>query len=302
MRARALPCLAVTGVTAGIALTILIGLLGPSVMVPHLPGPPGQPPYSLGLGPGPHLAIALGAAALVAGALGLAAGLAALARGWAPDPRRLLLAGCLAAVVLAFLPPSGSADHLNYAAYGRIAALGLDPYHTTPAALPADPVAAAVEEWRGTPSVYGPVATAVQAVASLVGGVSVRLTVFAMELVNAAAFVAVAVLLYRHAAPGDRARAALLWAANPLVLYHLAAGMHVDTLAVACVIAALVAKGRGEWPAAPAHRLAGAGALLGLGVAVKVTAGFAALGPAWALRPWRRGAAAGAGAGGGDLV
>src|SRR5690606_41475408 len=88
---------------------------------------------------------------------------------------------------------------------------------------------------RGSPSGCGRGATAWQAVASLVGGVSVRLTVFAMELVNAAAFVAVAVLLYRHAAPGDRARAALLWAANPLVLYHLAAGMHVDTLAVACV-------------------------------------------------------------------
>ena len=287
MRTRALPYLAVTGLTAGIALTILIGLLGPSAMVPHLAGPPGQPPYALGLGPGPHLAIALGAAALVTGALGLAAGLAALARGWSPNARRLLLAGCLAAVVLAFLPPSGSADHLNYAAYGRIAALGLDPYQATPAALPADPVAAAVEEWRDTPSVYGPAATAVQFAASLVGGTSVRLTVFAMELVNAAAFVAVAVLLHRYAAPADRARAALLWAANPLVIYHLAAGMHVDTLAVAAVVAALAAGGP-AWRDAPPYRLAGAGALLGLGVAVKVNAGLAALGPAWALRPWRR--------------
>jgi hypothetical protein len=144
-----------------------------------------------------------------------------------------------------------------------------------------------VEEWRGTPSVYGPVATGVQAVASLLGGESVRLTVLVMQVVNAAAFIAVAVLLHRFAPPGGRARAALLWAANPLVVYHLAAGMHVDTLAVACVVAALVTGGSAGWTAASPYRLAGAGALLGLGVAVKINSGLAALGPAWALRPWR---------------
>ena len=255
-------------------------------MVPGLAGPSWHPPYSLGLHPGPHLVIALAAAALVSGALGLAAGLAALRRGWAPDARRMLLAGCLAAAVLAFLPPSGSADHLNYAAYGRIAALGLDPYVTTPAALPGDPVTDAVEEWRDTPSVYGPIVTAVQALASLLGGDSVRLTVFGVQLVNAAAFIAVALLLHRFAAPADRSRAALLWAVNPLMIYHLAAGAHVDTLAVACVIAALVVGGTPGWATGTGPCLAGAGAFLGLAVAVKVNAGLVALGPAWALRPW----------------
>ncbi|MEV5413570.1 polyprenol phosphomannose-dependent alpha 1,6 mannosyltransferase MptB [Thermopolyspora sp. NPDC052614] len=262
-------------------------------MVPGLAGPPWHPPYSLGLAPGPHTVIALAAAALVAGTVGLAAGLAALRRGWAPDARRLVLAGCLAAAALAVLPPSGSADHLNYAAYGRIATLGLDPYVTTPDALPGDPIADAVEEWRDTPSVYGPVVTAVQALASLVGGESVRLTVFAMQAVNAAAFIAVALLLHRFTAPADRPRAALLWAANPLMIYHLAAGTHVDTLAVAGVVAALVTGGSPGWTTATGRRLAGAGAFLGLAVAVKVNAGLAALGAAWALRPWgaeRRGA------------
>ncbi|MBP2706309.1 polyprenol phosphomannose-dependent alpha 1,6 mannosyltransferase MptB [Microbispora sp. RL4-1S] len=238
-------------------------------MVPELPGAPWQPPYSLGLAPGGHLVVALGAVAIILGGAGLAAGLAVPGR--LPRPRVLLLAGCLAAAVLTFLPPSGSSDHLNYAAYGRMAALGYDPYVTVAADLPADPLIGRVEEWRGTPSVYGPVATIVQSLAAHVGGDSLRLTVFALELANLVAFVAAALVLHRATRddPVRQARAALLWTVNPLLLYQLAAGMHLDTLAIALVVGGLVAR---------------RGVLLGLGVAVKVTAGLVALGTAWELR------------------
>jgi hypothetical protein len=230
---------ALATIAISLTLTVAIGLLGPSAMVPALPGPAWQPPYSLGLAPGPRLAIALAAADLLCGAAGLLCGLLALRRGWAPNARTLLVAGCLVVAALALLPPSGSADHLNYAAYGRIAALGHDPYVTTAADLPGDPIARAVEEWRTTPSVYGPVATALQALASLAGGTSVRLTVFVLAAVNAAAYIGTALLLHRSTPPPHRARAALLWAANPLTIYQLAAGMHVDTLAILCATAAL---------------------------------------------------------------
>ncbi|MFF5208554.1 polyprenol phosphomannose-dependent alpha 1,6 mannosyltransferase MptB [Streptosporangium sp. NPDC000396] len=268
---RGLDAAAFAAVGLSIGLTILIGLLGPSAMVPGLPGPAWQPPYSLDLRPDGHLVIALAATAIVLGGLGLAL---ALRSRWKPDPRWLLAAGCVAVALLAFLPPSGSADHLNYAAYGRLAALGHDPYAVTPAELPKDPVTGAVEEWAGVTSVYGPVATAVQALASLVGGDSVRLTVFVMAIVNAAAFIATALLLHWFTR-GDadlQRRAALLWAVNPLMIYHLAAGMHVDTLAVACMVAALTARG------------AASGLLLGVGIGVKLNAGLVALGPAWELR------------------
>ncbi|ETK34871.1 polyprenol phosphomannose-dependent alpha 1,6 mannosyltransferase MptB [Microbispora sp. ATCC PTA-5024] len=249
--------------------TIAIGLLGSSAMVPALPGRPWQPPYSLGLDPDGHLVVALGAAAILLGAAGLAAGLRAAEL--MPPARWTALAGCLAAVALAFLPPSGSSDHLNYAAYGRMAALGHDPYATVPADLPGDPVIGRVEEWRTTPSVYGPVATFVQAVAAHIGGGSLRLTVFAMEAANAGAFVALAVVLHRATRddPVRQRRAALLWAANPLVVYQLAAGMHLDTIATALVVAGVVYR---------------RGLPLGLGIAVKVTSGLVALGVAWELR------------------
>ncbi|WP_204358560.1 polyprenol phosphomannose-dependent alpha 1,6 mannosyltransferase MptB [Streptosporangium sp. 'caverna'] len=268
---RGLDIVAFTAIGLSAGLTILIGLLGPSAMVPRLAGPSWQPPFSLDLRPDGHLVIAMAAAAIVLGGLGLAG---ALRSRWRPDPRWLLAAGCVVAALLAFLPPSGSADHLNYAAYGRLVTLGQNPYAVPPTALPADPVTGAVEEWAGVTSVYGPVATAVQALASLVGGDSVRLTILVMALVNAAAFIGTALLLHRFT-QGDadlQRRAALLWAVNPLMIYHLSAGMHVDTLAIACMVAALMARG------------ASSGLLLGVGIGVKLNAGLVALGPAWELR------------------
>ncbi|WP_084962715.1 polyprenol phosphomannose-dependent alpha 1,6 mannosyltransferase MptB [Thermoactinospora rubra] len=287
---------------ASVLLTIAVAALGPSAMAPALPGPAWQPPYSLGLHPSPHLAVSLAAAAVILGGLGLLGSLYALhatpssaapPHGSKPATSpasthsarhrragRLAVLGSLAAGILAFLPPIGSADHLNYAAYGRMVTLGLSPYTHGAADLPGDPIADAVEDpWREEPSVYGPVATAVQALAAWIGGDSLRLTIFVLAAVNAAAFIATGLLIDRFTRhdPDRRLRAALLWTANPLLLYHLVAGMHADTLAIACVVAALLARGR----------LVTSGVLLGLGVAVKLNAGIVALGPAWELRRHR---------------
>ncbi|MEV4370666.1 polyprenol phosphomannose-dependent alpha 1,6 mannosyltransferase MptB [Nonomuraea sp. NPDC049637] len=263
-------------IAVSVLLTITIGLLGPSPMVPALGGPGWQPPYWLAARPDPYAVLLLAAAALVIGGVGL---LAALAAGARPGlrARPLVLLGCLAAGVLAFLPPSGSGDHLNYAVYGRMVTLGLNPYTHGAVDLPGDPIADAVERpWREEPSVYGPVATALQALASWIGGDSLRLTIFVLAVFNAAAFVVTALLIDRFTRddPARRLRAALLWAVNPLLLYHLVAGMHADTLAIACMVAALLARAR---PVA-------SGVLLGLGVATKLNAGLVALGPAWELR------------------
>src|SRR6266699_3561269 len=269
-------------------------------MEPVLPGRPGPPPWSFGRHPSPYLAVGLTGAGLAAGTLGLVLALRAVRGGWSVPARAVLVAGLLAAAALTLVPPFGSSDHLSYAAYGRMLVTGHNPYTTTPAQLAAlgDPVARAVQDWSGAPSVYGPLATAIQALASLAGGTSVRLTVFVLGLANLAAFAGTALLLHwmtrRH--PAWQLRAALLWAANPLLLQVLVAGAHVDSQAVLFGVAA-VGVMYGARAEASAPRAALAGALVGLGFAVKVTIALVGLGLALAVvlrarrqpRPmWRR--------------
>src|SRR5689334_19375908 len=294
---------------ASFALTFAVAVAGPSLLEPALPGPGGRPPWSFAGHPSPYLMVVLTAAAVACGTAGLALTIRASRRGWAVAPVAVLVAGLAAAVLLALVPPFGSADHLSYAAYGRMVTTGHNPYTTTPAALAqlGDPVARAVQDWRNSPSVYGSLATGLQALASWIGGASARLTVFALSLLNVAAFGGTALLLHR-VTRGDRARqlrAALLWAANPLLLQVLVAGAHVDSLAIVFVIAAAVSfcmiflkvngsGGRGPVPTADAAGasqggvarglarplLGGAlvGVLIGLGFAVKLTMALAGLG------------------------
>ena len=213
--------------------------------------------------------VALTAAAVACGTAGLALTIRASRRGWAVAPVAVLVAGLAAAVLLALVPPFGSADHLSYAAYGRMVTTGHNPYATTPAALArlGDPVARAVQDWRHSPSVYGSLATGLQVLASWIGGTSTRLTVFVLSLLNVAAFGGTALLLHRLTR-GDRARqlrAALLWAANPLLLQVLIAGAHVDSQAIVFVIAAAVSfsmifKGYGSGGPDPVARPSAVGA------------------------------------------
>jgi hypothetical protein len=306
--------LAAIGVS--IAATFAVAVAGPSLMEPALPGRPGQPPWSFDLHLSAYAAVGLTAVGLAAGALGLVLVLRALRAGWACSARLPLLGGLAAATALTLVPPFGSSDPLSYAAYGRMVATGHNPYRMTPAQLAAhgDPVARAVQDWFTAKSVYGPLASAIEALASEIGGTSVRLTVFMLGVANLIAFAVTALLLHRMTAgrPGGQLRAALLWTANPLLLQVLIAGAHVDTqVIVFCVAAVAVMYGpwRSVWHEVPpegdhaAHtpmpgryavwRAGVAGALVGLGFAVKVTAGLVGLGIAVALvlalrGQWRR--------------
>jgi hypothetical protein len=271
--------LSLTSIAISVGFTVAVAVAGPSVMEPVLPGRAGQPPWAFAAHPSPYLAVGLTAAALAAGALGLVLALRAVRGGWSVPARAVLLAGLLAAVALTLVAPFGSSDQLSYAAYGRMLVTGHNPYTTTPAQLAAlgDPVARAVQDWFTTSSVYGPLATGVQGLAALIGGTSARLTVFVLGLANLAAFAGTALLLHRMTRrdPVRQLRAALLWAANPLLLQLLIAGAHVDGQAVVFAVAA-VAVLFGPWsgdraPIPSWSRSASAGALVGLGFAVKVS-------------------------------
>ncbi len=274
------------GIGVGVACFVTTALLGPSVFEPELEGPRYEPPYALDVHPSPYVVIGLVVAGIVASTAGLGLCLAAVRKGWRVRALPLVVAGLLAAVAFMFMPPVGSTDHLNYASYGRMAATGHDPYRTSAVDLPKDPVAGAPEEWRTTPSVYGPVATGGQAFAAWIGSGSVRLTVFVLSVLNVLAFAVTALILYRMSRTEERRlRTALLWTCNPLVLFHLVAGAHNDVLAIAPMVAALAvfggaAAGRAGW-----LRALAAGALAGFGTAIKLPAALVAGGPAWgALR------------------
>ncbi|MCD0452514.1 hypothetical protein LO762_25495 [Actinocorallia sp. API 0066] len=229
------------------------------------------------------------ALAIVLSGLGLGLWMRGLALGWAPSSGRLVWVGAVAALAFAVTPPVGSSDHLNYAAYGHMAVLGLDPYSTTAEGLGADPFGLAVQEWRGTPSVYGPIITWTQEFAAWIGGSgpgAVRTTVLVLSLINALVFVLVGLVLRRTArSEAGRARAALLWSLNPLLLYHLVSGAHNDMLGIGAAVVALALFASGT---SALWRAFGTGALTGAAVAMKFPAALVGAGPAWRLLRGRR--------------
>jgi hypothetical protein len=231
--------------------------------------------------------------AAAAGGAGVLAGLAAVRRGWRPRPGLVLAACAAAAVVFVFVPPAASVDVQNYAVYGRMVTLGHNPWVMTPEQLYRlhDPVGLLrPPQWKGQPTVYGPAATAVEAVAAWLGGASMAWITFWIKVMNGACYLAVAAVVDRLAGPDParRARAALLWAVNPLMLFWMVAGAHTDLLAVLPLMLALLAgralRKRGSDGRAA---LAGAasGALAGIAIAVKVT--FAAPVAGLAAGLWR---------------
>jgi hypothetical protein len=247
------------------ALLLLVGLAGPSAAKPGL-GPRGWAPGDLAWAPGAAAVTGLLWAAYVLGAAGVAARLAGPVLVGGVRWRWPLV---LAASAL-LCSPFGSADHTNYAAYGRISAQGGDPYQTPPSAWAGghDPVTSRVEPpWTNTVSIYGPFATILQSLASHVGGASLRETVWAWQVVTVLAWLAVRWLLLRAGAPGGRVD--LLWTLNPLVFGIAVLGAHVDVVAAALALAVLVAARRHTTLATVL-----AGALTGLAASTKITYGL----------------------------
>ena len=267
---------------------------------------PGGPFADLHHGLAPNVVKAGCWLAAACGGVGLVAGLAAVRQGWRPRPGLVLAACAAAAVVFVFVPPAGSVDVQNYAEYGRIVVLGHNPWVMTPQQLyqRRDPVGLLRPlEWRTQPTVYGPAATALEAAAAWLGGTSMAWIAFWIKVLNGGCYVAVAAVIDRLAGPdpGRRARAGLLWAVNPLMLFWMVAGAHTDLLAAAPLLLALLAARTLRKPGAgghPALAAGVAGALAGLAIAVKVTfaapvAGLAA--GLWQAGPGRHRTAAPAG-------
>ncbi len=297
---------AVAGVAAALTIFIAASLARASWMTPPLAMPSAGPPFEIG---GWHaqpdvVTVALWLGAL-AGGIGVTAGLVAVRRGARPPLWPLLAAAAVVVTVLTVLPPAGSTDALDYAAFGRIVVLGHSPYVMTPYDLMRlhDVIARSVpQEWDHYPSPYGPAATGEQFLAAVLGGTSAARIVFWLKLWNAMAFGAVALVADRllRSDAAARLRAHLLWTVNPLLIWELIAAGHLDVLAAAAGMFGLVlAYG---WPAADRRTepallpvLAG-GALIGLAADIKISFVLFGLGLALALRRWPKRLAAAAGA------
>jgi len=262
-------------------------------------------------------------AAMTLGCAGVMAGLVAVARGARPPARALVTAGFLAVAVLAALPPAGSTDAISYAASGRTAVIGRSPYVMTPRQLErsGDPVGSQIPSgempstWMNAVSVYGPVASAAEWGAAELGGTSLGRITFWLKLEEAIAFGAMIVVLDRllRTDPGMRLRAHLLWSVNPLLLWEIVAGGHIDGLAALFGLLGIVAL-RARVPsggsAPPAPGVPGepnrsqtqipigaavlAGLLIGVATGVKVEYALLGLAAAWACRRSLRAAAAAA--------
>jgi hypothetical protein len=270
----------------GVALTALIATaaLGPSAAVQPLPA---HPPFGWNADPPAWLVTGLLVLVVVSGAYGVGGCLAALRRGWALRVRWLLAAAALAAAALGVLAPVGSADPGSYAAYGHLAATGQDPYRTPPSALAGPYRGLAEPPWQDTTSVYGPIATGEQWVAAKLAGTGPHApayAVFALGLFNAALFVVTGLALQLLAAgQAGRRRAAVLFSANPLLLFEGVAGAHVDVAVAFLVVAGVLALRRTGLGGTLA-----AGILGGAAAAVKASAALAGLGFAWAVGTSRR--------------
>jgi len=298
--------LSAVAIAVSTLVMIVISAAGPNVSVPAMRRAGGLPWWHALHLTATFVTVSLWAA-MALGCAGVIAGLVAVARGARPPARPVIAAAFLAVVVLTVLPPAGSTDSISYAASGRTAVIGHSPYVMTPLQLErtGDPVGRQIpfgeipSSWANAVSVYGPLATAAEWGAAELGGTSLARITFWLKLEEAVAFCAVILILDRllRSDPEMRLRAHLLWSVNPLLLWEIVAGGHIDGLAAVfglLGIAALRARApqeesgpHGESKARAEIGVGGAvlaGLLIGVAADIKVEYVLFGLAVAWACR------------------
>jgi hypothetical protein len=270
------PKVAVTVSLAGLLLGIAVGATAPNAETV-----PVRLPLSSLLPSLSHtviIATAMLYTGVILSCLGLAGMLWAHSQGWRPNPRYLLMASTAVVAVMVNITPVGSSDAGSYAAYGRIAARGGNPYTTNPQAWGDSAYTRIVGSlWRKQPSVYGPVATAMQRFAASIGGTNTATTVWILMILNGAVFLGVGLLLLKTS--DDPVRATLFWTANPVLIQQLVGGGHLDTFVAAGAICSIqLARRVSNWRGDVL-----VGILIGLACGIKIYAVLIGVGLAWPL-------------------
>jgi hypothetical protein len=139
-------------------------------------------------------------------------------------------------------PPLLSTDVFSYGAYGRMGALyGANPYLHGPYAISLDPFYPFIgAKWVNTPSVYGPLFTALSYV---LAPLSIAASVLAYKAIAALSSLAIVAFVWNAARwrGVDPVKAAALVGLNPLLIIYGVGGAHNDLLMLAASVAGVYA-------------------------------------------------------------
>jgi alpha-1,6-mannosyltransferase len=155
----------------------------------------------------------------------------------------VLVLGAIAALhaLMLLAPLLFSTDVFSYQFYGRTGALyHANPYLAGPAALGPDPLLPYIgSKWVGTPTVYGPLFTALSYVLT---PLSIPANVLAYKAIAAVSSLAVVALVWNGARLRgiDPVKAAALVGLNPLIVVYGVGGGHNDLLMLALLLAGVV--------------------------------------------------------------
>lgn len=144
----------------------------------------------------------------------------------------------LLTLVFTIGPPLGSTDVFNYIDYGRLGVIHhVNPYLHGPKAAPHDQVFP-LTKWHGTPSVYGPIFTAISYALVPLGLAG---ALWSLKVLTGLAGLGCVALVWRCArSTGASQRyATLLMGLNPVFLVFAVAGAHNDVLALFALIGAI---------------------------------------------------------------
>jgi Glycosyltransferase family 87 len=183
------------------------------------------------------------------------------------SPRAVLAAILALHAMVLFAPPLFSSDVFSYDAYARIGSVfGANPYLHGPSAFPLEALHPLIGvQWAATPSVYGPLFTALS---YLLVPLGIAANVLAYKAVAAASSLVLVFMIW-HAARLrglDSAKAAALVGLNPVIVLFGVGGGHNDLLMLAILAAGLyVLLQKRDLPS---------GVLMVTAVAVKLTAGL----------------------------
>jgi hypothetical protein len=175
----------------------------------------------------------------------LLAGVAALVGVWLLTVRALrratlttrrvwVLAACWSLPLLVG-PPLLSGDVLTYVDQGFMIIRHLNPYRVGPASLGRVPASLVDPRWRSAPSPYGPLATATQWAAALIGGSALG-AVVVLRVVATLSVVAIGVVAAQLVPPTRRPAAVVLTVLNPVVLLQVVSAAHLEGLMVALTL------------------------------------------------------------------